>query len=1634
MGRKLVFSARRSSRPSLFSKRYFDVLPALLVWVLGCSSPAPQVSPGGDGGAPPVAAQTVGPEGGSVTHPEGASFSVPSGGLTSATELWIDPAAQGPKQTWFTPLGKTYEIGPSGLVFETPAEIELPLDAKSLPEGASTSEVKVYTSTDHGLSWSALETTVADAAVKAKVSHLSLFVLGLSKCGSATCPKEIQAVFEGKRLIERVTDDLSSSPCIAFEPIHRMLRPENQRFLSKPIDQAELSYAKKYGYRLVKALPLCQAHAKDLPKWVVFSEPLSAAEQQRDDGTPRPVVHVDKNDPCCIAVKLSNNDVGPLRARVSQALLAGQPACAVSTAAHAMSDSGGAIIEIAGGVYSEPGVFFLGHNVGLRARNNENVTIMGLLDISNGTGTGSAWGKVDALSDGTGDTYAVSWNDHTETGSTDGLGLPLLVDGKNPRMVVHLDKSTVAEEKSFWSLENIESQRALSELDPNLVGPVGFWANPLHSTTTCAPDSSINVKSHRLVCAVEDGEPFPCDAPPPGAPNCCVIVGTKSGGYEKDGAGNIVKALPPLACECRQTADLQFKQFYSWNGAASPPGKVVPCDACSPMARTPQSCAEVSDLQPPAGCLDPPPGKCAVISLRYMAKRALKFCRAVLGDQTQKCLLLKLPKGKKPADYAIEAGHTQLGLLVFNNPAHTAVRSGVWLQGIQLKSFPVEINGLPVDRIKAKTGLVGRLNGVHLLRGASRATGQLAVRAVRVENSYFERSYADARGSSDTGLAGFRLRNNYIDRAYGKPIVIEYSGSVGDVAKKIAPANLHALKPLCTGSACDSSVELFSGKENFEQWKHWGLVSFNVVRNGGAIAPGRLFGLAVVYNDFVHGGAQEGLLDNGAGCSHCLIHHNWVSDGVGVGMIHGELLEDIVVSDNQFIRQPGDGNDGAGTDADNARCKANPSGCRRTTPWSIGVGGKGYTAPTNLPDPYVCKQVTIENNLAAGSVFGGIAIQACNELSVRFNTVANFKLQAEDVAGGPPASAFSLSGGPAAGNYQPMTLAYNVAYDAAYPKALGITGGYNGPYMSTLQLKKATSVGNYLQSCDQTKCALAFLSDDGKTKIVTDSALAGAKLTYSDAANDHYQLSGFPAALSDLCAGTGRYRHPGFNYQYELCGASGLAPAGSTAPSAIHADLASAEVQLKGLAQACQWDQHCEAGLLCRDSKCGLEPELGHGCTADCGPFLKCSNGKCAAIAVAGERCDSDKDCGSYMKCLYSKIEGAAKIKVCTAKCGGETCGVKPEDLCLGKGLACVKATCQWVKSLANGDPCAASVVCKSGFCVDNMCCDTACGSEDEVAMLADCQACSLLKGGKKDGECGAIQKDTVCRKAKDVCDAEEVCDGANKECSVDGAAAKGKPCDDENACTEKDACDGEGLCAGVQLTCLPSKECNAAGTCDSKTGKCGGELPAPNGSQCEDGSCVDGACVVSPTGWLCGAGSQCQSGYCVNGICCKTPCDSACQICGAQGLCENVPDGQTCTGGACKAGACVSSTTPDGGTVLPDSGGDGAPSADAAVPNADAGAPPDISVIPDAGVTIPDAGVIAPDLGKDTTAAPDTGPLAGDGQPCHPTNGPQCVPGLTCYYRDCVTLPKPPTCLPGMTSGYVCGTPFVGGADAGGP
>ena len=245
--------------------------------------------------------------------------------------------------------------------------------------------------------------------------------------------------------------------------------------------------------------------------------------------------------------------------------------------------------------------------------------------------------------------------------------------------------------------------------------------------------------------------------------------------------------------------------------------------------------------------------------------------------------------------------------------------------------------------------------------------------------------------------------------------------------------------------------------------------------------------------------------------------------------------------------------------------------------------------------------------------------------------------------------------------------------------------------------------------------------------------------------------------------------------------------------------------------------------------------------------------------------------------------EGMTKLCCSVATCGaGEYCA--PASLPAKVGT-CVKGA---------RAACTTATECGTGFCVDGVCCDTACNGQ--------CEACD--GAGASKGKCTAVKGDvhgsrTACSTGGgDICRAL-ACDGTDRlKCAAfkNGLDAECSPASCAGGIeTPASFCDGAGSCkAGTTRPCAPfacgdkacKKTCTAAtdclkgNVCDPASGQC---VPAKSSCSADFSSSVpaDGSGTPKPCSpFLCNpatgdcyesctSSTQCASGFACDGAKC---------------------------------------------------------------------------------------------------------------------------------------------------------------------
>jgi hypothetical protein len=805
----------------------------------------------------------------------------------------------------------------------------------------------------------------------------------------AACPAEIRAVLAGATFVVRRAENLPDD-CLRFETSHPMLTPEGRARWSKPLDEAEVRDAERFGVMEVRVAPACEDAAGRVPPRVIFSRPLSDAERTRDDGSAKPVVFVDGSDPHCL--------------RPGRRDAAG-PFCTVSAAVDATRDSGGAVVEIAPGRYEEPRPIQLGHGHVLVGRGDGDVTISGWLDLSAGAGPGRPW--VEASRDERGSVWVTDWSDHGDMGGSGAVEIPFFVDGREVPMAPHWSPQSRASD-----VEEI----AFTEHDARVAGPTFVWANPDHPAACL--HSGVNVKSQELRCEL-DGRTLPCDE--------CTRRGLGVGARADEGS-------------CRA-----------------------------------------------------PPGACRPVTLWRTSKDdALDLCRRTLGPDVRRCVVLKLGPGDAPGRHRVRSSHTDHGLKLYNDA--DTVRSGVVVRGLRLDGVPVTFRG--ARRVTARSGLTARLDGLELLHSPVGLLGSHLV----LENGRFLRGRVLVSGSG-APLVEVTLRNNRFERQYGKPI--HWTDARAGWADR-APRRLHALEPLCERLPCarGPAPVLFGGREAFAGWRGWNRVLFNVFRSGSGLDAGPTSYLLMVANAFENGGLQEGVIELAQATRHVLVHHNWARDGLGSGIYAHGHVEDLVVTDNQLIRQPGRLEDGAGNDRSPAMCRLPNRSCAGT-PYAI----------LFKPSSATCRQATFANNLAVDPRHGGVGFHGCAELTIRNHTA---------FGGDRP---FLLAA--SAHAYPGARVLDNVAFGGDDRRSVDYWDRGRRPFAV------GRAAGNFFEGCasDGHGCPVV----DGAPLVRSDPAWSGPP-RFADPARGDYHLLDVPA-LGDCGPDDGPPRpHAGFLYRDELCG------------------------------------------------------------------------------------------------------------------------------------------------------------------------------------------------------------------------------------------------------------------------------------------------------------------------------------------------------------------------------------------------------------------------------------------------------------------------------------------------------------------
>jgi hypothetical protein len=322
------------------------------------------------------------------------------------------------------------------------------------------------------------------------------------------------------------------------------------------------------------------------------------------------------------------------------------------------------------------------------------------------------------------------------------------------------------------------------------------------------------------------------------------------------------------------------------------------------------------------------------------------------------------------------------------------------------------------------------------------------------------------------------------------------------------------------------------------------------------------------------------------------------------------------------------------------------------------------------------------------------------------------------------------------------------------------------------------------------------------------------------------------------------------------------------------------------------------AGTVCRATAGACDvAETCDGANSTCpqNQYAPASTICVATSCSAGKQTSASSCTGSSVSCPAAKTQGCG-LYACGATACLTTCS-KDGDCALT--AFCNAGVCQ--SKRANGVSCKnlGNSACTSGFCVDGVCCNSACSGQCQACDVATSVGTCTPVVGKPHGSRPACNTDgSVCA---------GTCDGTVATgCSYPGQSTECRtPSCSANTASLAAYCDGAGTCPASQTQpCAPflcgPTEC---------AGNCKTDDDCASTARCAGGVCV----TKSPDGTPCSTGDTCASHECVDGVCCHTDCKGQCEACdepGQAGTCvpvSGVPRGNraACAGSGDCVGSC---------------------------------------------------------------------------------------------------------------------------------
>jgi hypothetical protein len=227
---------------------------------------------------------------------------------------------------------------------------------------------------------------------------------------------------------------------------------------------------------------------------------------------------------------------------------------------------------------------------------------------------------------------------------------------------------------------------------------------------------------------------------------------------------------------------------------------------------------------------------------------------------------------------------------------------------------------------------------------------------------------------------------------------------------------------------------------------------------------------------------------------------------------------------------------------------------------------------------------------------------------------------------------------------------------------------------------------------------------------------------------------------------------------------------------------------------------HCVAARAGTDPHQQCAPEPANPCGRD----GLCDGAGACRVAAAGTACGSGSctngmlmqspACDGAGKCAPGAVMSCAPYACASATACATTC-TPPANGCLPPAV-CDNGSCG---KHADGQPCNGAGECQSGFCAQDVCCDSAC--------TGACQACDLPG---QVGQCTPRPPGTQCAAAMCVgdrsvsarfCDASGTClQGMSRDCTpytcnTAITACFTRPCQNSTQCASGHTCQSNGKC-----------------------------------------------------------------------------------------------------------------------------------------------------------------------------------------------------------------------------------------------